>query len=204
MLGSAAYQAAILEVAGPRLQKLVAYWLTDWPGNPTVEAAGEAAYSALDMLSPEARGFCMFDAIRLVHFEKVRGFPITVTWPHVPLTAIDYRRFPQLATFPSIDLSEAIFDLMKRLAGQDLAFSEAMLCELLILMRHPDGGYGVFCTALLNHLEAAATAGEATDAFRRELRLTAAWLEANQPYHQEDYWGRFRAAAARRLPALVR
>jgi hypothetical protein len=200
---SAAYKRAITDVAGPRLRDLVSYWISDRPGRSDVEAAGEAAYGALDRLPPGERAACFFDGIRLMHFHLARWRPSRVKWPAVPLTSIDEARLPLEADVPTIDLSEWIIDLLHRLSRQDLAFSEAMLRELLVLMRDPNGRLGVFCLPLLDHLEAAA-AGGATEQFGSELRATAAWLEANLPGHEEDYWARFYTAAARRLAALKR
>jgi hypothetical protein len=121
----------------------------------------------------------------------------------VPLTSIDESKLLPRADVPSIDLSEGIFNLMIEFSKKEMAFTEAMLCELLILMRDRDGSYGVFCVPLLDHLERAA-AGETTAELRHELRATAEWLKANPAGHQDDYWGKFRTAAERRLPALVR
>jgi hypothetical protein len=199
---SANYRAALLDIAGPQLRDVADYWITGRPGNAQVEAAGTAAYRALEALSPQARGACFFDAIRRMHFQRARGRPRQVTWPEVPLTAIDDARLPLRADVSTADLSDWIIDLMMRLSQQDLAFTDAMLCELLILMRHPEGRIGAICLPLLDHLEAAAK-GDATQDFRRELDATAGWLKANAQFHDEDYLGKFQQEAERRLCPLA-
>lgn len=199
---SANYRAALIDIAGLQLRAIAEYWITDRPGNAAVEAAGEAAYRTLDTLSPDARAACFFDAIRLMHFQCARWRPSPVKWPDVPLTAIDAARLPLQADVPTIDLSDGIIDLLMRLSRQPLAFTDAMLCELLVLMRHREGRIAVICLPLLDHLEAAAK-GDATPDFRRELGATVAWLKANAPFYDEDHLGRFQMHAERRLGALV-
>ena len=195
---SANCRAALTDIAGSQLRAVVEYWITDKPGNAAVEAAGEAAYRALDTLSPTARAACFFDAIRLMHFHRARWRPSLVRWPDVALSAIDEARLPLQAEVSTADLSDWIIDLMMRLSRQDLAFTDAMLCELLILMRHPEGRIAVICLPLVDHLEVVAK-GTATPEFRRELDATAAWLKANAPFHDEDYLGKFQKEAERRL-----
>jgi hypothetical protein len=199
---SANYRAALLDIAGPQLRAVADYWITDQPGNAHVEAAGAAAYHALEALSPEARAACFFDAIRLMHFHRARWRPSQVTWPDVPLTAIDEARLPLRADVSTADFSEWIIDLLIRLSQQELVFTDAMLCELLVLMRHPEGRIGVIGLPLLDHLETAAK-GDATQDFRLELGATVAWLKANAPFYDEDHLGRFQMHAERRLGALM-
>jgi hypothetical protein len=71
------YHAALTDVAGPRLRDIATYWVSE-SGRREVEAAGDAAYKALERLSPAERALCFFDAIRLLHFQTARGRPSEV------------------------------------------------------------------------------------------------------------------------------